>query len=95
MRARYAIEVHESTPERLVIRDMVNIPFHPQQLSVSNDAAAVIADLQQRGFLNFSETHRRVFYYDSDGALDELVHNGQGKFLHFAPGDRIARALFK
>ena len=29
---------------------------------------------------------RRLFYYDSDGALDELKHDGAGRFLGFAPG---------
>lgn len=51
-------------------------------MSVTNDAEAVVCDLHEKGILR----GRRLFYYDSEGRLDELVHDGHGRFLSFAPG---------
>lgn len=59
----------------LVIRDL------GIGLTVTNDAEAVVWNLRDR--LN---RNTRLFYYDSWGSLDELVHDGEGKFLRFATG---------
>lgn len=66
----------ESTPEILVIRDSNN----PVCRSVTNDAEAVIAYLFQQGEL---KGDRRLHYYDTDGNKDELLHDGEGKFIDF------------
>lgn len=60
----------------LVIRDL------NAGRSVTNDAERVVRELWEQGRL-FNE--RRLFYYDSEGSLDELVHD-EGTFVRFAPG---------
>jgi hypothetical protein len=77
LRASYRIE--EQTDEKIVIRDVGR-----ECMSVTNDAEAVVRDLQRNGMLD----KRRLFYYDSDGQLDELKHDGTGTFKGFAPGPR-------
>lgn len=77
LRASYRIE--EQTDEKVVIRDVGR-----DCMSVTNDAEAVVRDLQRNGMLD----GRRLFYYDSDGRLDELKHDGKGIFRGFAPGRR-------
>lgn len=65
--------------------------------SVTNDAEAVVADLASQvsvtGGLasSFGDDAggrlgaRRLFYIDSVGRLDELLHDGAGNFTGFAP----------
>lgn len=55
-----------------------------ESMSVTNDAEAVVLELQSKGILR----DRRLFYYDSAGQLDELKHDGNGRFVGFAPGPR-------
>ena len=50
--------------------------------SVTNDAEAVLLELHNNGVLK----GRRLFYYDSEGQLDEIKHDGKGNFTGFAPG---------
>ena len=76
-KARYIIEKEE--PDRIVIADI-----GATQMSVTNDAENVVKELHEKGILQ----GRRLFYYDSEGRLDELVHDGRGLFLSFAPGSR-------
>lgn len=54
--------------------------------SVTNDADNVVADLVAAGRL---PSDRRLFYYDSEGQLDELLVK-DGRFAGFAPGPRGA-----
>jgi hypothetical protein len=77
LRAQYRIE--EQTEEKIVIRDVGR-----DCMSVTNDAEAVVRDLQRNGMLD----GRRLFYYDSEGQIDELKHDGNGVFRGFAPGRR-------
>lgn len=77
MRAKYRIE--EQNDDRVVIRDVGQ-----DCMSVTNDAESVVLDLQRNGMLDA----RQLFYYDSDGRLDELKHDGHGAFKGFAPGPR-------
>lgn len=77
IRAQYRIE--EQTDDKIVIRDVGR-----DCMSVTNDAEAVVRDLQRNGMLD----GRRLFYYDTDGQLDELKHDGRGTFRGFAPGER-------
>ncbi len=66
----------ESNDKSLVIRDLDR-----GGMSVTNDAENVVECLagELRG--------RRLFYYDSNGQLDELVV-ADGKFVGFAPGPK-------
>ena len=80
-KARYEI-VEDQPGEPLVIRDLG--PWD-QHLSVTNDAENVTAELFMKGKLYGS---RRLFYFDSDGIKDEIVHRG-GIFLAFAPGPAL------
>lgn len=63
----------------LVIRDVGPWDHHP---TVTNDAEYVVSELVERGMLPGG---RRLFYYDSDGNLDEIVVR-DGKFAGFRPG---------
>lgn len=64
---------------KIVLHDMCN----GQQLSVTNGAEYVIENLDHLGLL----ANRRVFYYDTEGQLDELLVRN-GRFAGFAPGPR-------
>ena len=77
-RANYEV-VSEKPAEPLVIRDVG--PWD-QFLSVTNAAEDVVAELARRGKL---WAGRRLFYYDSEGELDELAHS-DGVFTGFKPG---------
>lgn len=68
-------EVVEETHEKVVIRDIGHDRGRP---SVTNDAEGVVARVKNLG-------SRRLFYFDSQGDLDELLHVG-GVFVGFAPG---------
>jgi hypothetical protein len=77
LRAQYRIE--EQTDDKIIIRDVGR-----DCMSITNDAEAVVRDLHRNGMLD----RRRLYYYDSDGQLDELKHDGNGLFKGFAPGLR-------
>jgi hypothetical protein len=58
--------------------------------SITNGAELVIEDLLRRGQLQAKD---RLFYYDSDGQLHQLLHDGF-RFLGFAPfGEEKLEAL--
>lgn len=67
-------ELVSSDERRIIIRDV----GHRRAKSVTNDVANVVADLLPalRG--------RRLFYFDSDEQLDEILVR-DGKFAGFAP----------
>lgn len=73
-------EIVEEDANTLTIRDISG----PTQLSVTNDAEAVVKNLHDTGSLK----GRRLLYFDSYGDLDELKHDGKGTFLDFGPGPR-------
>jgi len=76
--ASYSIVESESTAKVLVIRD--DGPWN-EHSTVTNDVDNVVAELHESGQLAF----RRLFYYDSDGRRDEIVHEN-GVFRGFLPG---------
>ena len=78
-RALYRIVHVESTPDVLVIRDLG--PWDRYR-TLTNDAEAVVRELWELGLLAGG---RRLFYYDSLGVRDELLH-ADGVFKGFAPG---------
>ena len=78
-KANYTIEEDlEGRP--LVIRDVGPWDAVP---TVTNCAEAVVAELTQLGKL---PTGRRLFYYDSEGSLDEILVKEYGRFAGFGPG---------
>lgn len=78
-RANYQIVEDDRTCNQLIIRDLGPWDQHP---SVTNDAEQVVKDLHRQGYLPSYTTLR---YYDSEGRLDQLLHDGQGHFTGFAP----------
>ena len=81
--ANYRI-VSESL-ESIVIEDCGPWDQFP---TVTNSAEEVIDDLRQKGYL---KTNQRLFYYDSDGIMDELLLKNF-RFNGFAPGPKIKEA---
>lgn len=78
---RALYEIVDTSNDRLVIRDIGHDCGRP---TVTNDAEAVVAELHCLNVL----AGRKLLYYDSSGDLDELVHDGAGNFVGFAPGPR-------
>jgi hypothetical protein len=74
--AQYEIVAEQSTAEVLVIRDLGPWDMHP---TVTNDVDHVVRELYRRGDL---ADGRRLWYWDSDGVLDEIVHR-HGAFQSF------------
>jgi hypothetical protein len=89
-RARWCVELE--LPWLLVIRD---IGPWDQHSSVTNDAENVVYDLiHNDGLL---KPGMRLWYYDSEGQLDELVVVG-GLFCGFGPvtlDDKMLAGLLK
>lgn len=73
-RARYSVLAIDR--DGVLIRDDGPWDVHP---TVTNDAEYVIYGLNRDGLLR-----RRVFYVDSEGSTDELVH-ADGIFTGFRP----------
>ena len=71
----------EHTAEKLVIQDVGPWSRH---LTITNGAEDVVEQLLGNGQLR---PGMRLFYFDSEGMLDELRHDGQ-RFTGFAPGPR-------
>ena len=57
----------------VIIRDVGT-----DSVSVTNDAEDVVSDLHTQGLGS-----RRLLYFDSEGCLDELCHDGHGNFTGF------------
>jgi hypothetical protein len=68
-------DVLKETPDFIYIKDI------GQYRSVTNDAEYVIGKLSEENNLG----NRRVFYIDSDGQIDELLHKAD-RFTGFKPG---------
>lgn len=77
---RIDIVKEECTPAQLVIRDVG--PWD-KFLTVTNAAEGVVEFLTGLALL---PPGRKLFYYDSDGQLDELKVDARGQFAGFAPG---------
>lgn len=74
-RANYAVK--EITDKHMLIEDLGPWDEYP---TVTNAVEVVVEEL--RGQLN----GRKLFYVDSEGVVDEIVYDRDGKFSHFAPG---------
>ncbi len=83
MKAESRYEIVSDVPgDPLIIRDV----GHKDHKTVTNDAENVVSDLVANGFL---PAGRRLYYYDSEGQLDELIVR-DGEFAGFAWGPRKA-----
>jgi hypothetical protein len=71
VRAHYIIE--RDDPTFMIIADVGT-----SSTSITNDAEAVVLELHKNGLGD-----RKLLYYDSEGKLGALVHDGKGKFLDF------------
>lgn len=70
----------EDTPQRIVLKDIGPWDRH---LTITNDAEEVVRRVANR------LKGRRLFYYDSEGEMDELlVDQDFGQFVGFAPGPK-------
>ncbi len=69
--------IEDNPGEPLVIQDM-SAAFLCG--TITNDAEGVVERLFEAGKL---PDGRKLLYYDSDGAIGELVHDGKGHFLGF------------
>lgn len=77
VRAIAQYEVEQDDGLVVVIRDLG--PWH-RFPTVINDAECVVARLHAEGRLGVG---RRLFYWDSEGDLAEIEHDGVGGFLGF------------
>jgi hypothetical protein len=78
---RVNYEVVQRSPQAVVIRDVG--PWS-RYMTVTNAAEDVVMELLGTKVLL---PGARLFYYDTDGVLDELCHDGRA-FTGFAPGPR-------
>lgn len=62
-------------PAAMVLAD---IGPHDQYKTITNAAEQVVATCHMAGL-----GKRRLFYFDSDNDLTELLHDGNGKFVNF------------
>ncbi len=75
-RANYLIEV--DAPEYMILRDMG--PW-TEYKTITNAVELVVEELHALGRL----TDQGLYYYDSSGDLDQIVHHN-GEFKRFAAG---------
>jgi hypothetical protein len=74
-----AFEKVREAEDHIIIRDLAN--EDSSWKSVTNGAEEVVAALiREEGCAN-----KRIYYYDTEGRLDELAHDGQS-FTGFKPG---------
>lgn len=79
MRSDYEIVRINPESSEVTIRDL-----NLGRMSVTNDAESVVRDLREKSVLRDGW---RLFYYDSDGALDEITWMPGGS-IGFRPGPR-------
>ena len=65
-----------------ITQDHVYITDADGPMSITNAAEQVVWDMHQSGALR----GRRLFYKDTNGDIDELLHDGQGGFRGFKLG---------
>jgi hypothetical protein len=70
-------DVVKETPEYIYIKDV----GHTTSRSVTNDAEWVLVQLEDK----YNLGNRLVFYMDSDGQIDEIIHTG-AHFISFQFG---------
>jgi len=73
--------------EKQITKDYVYIidDGHENNMTVTNDAERVVAKITADHWL-MGYLHQRIFYQDTDGQIDELVHDGNGRFIRYSAG---------
>lgn len=74
LKCRYLIEHEDSS--QIIIRDLGPWDKH---MTVTNDVETVVSELAP------TIGKKRIFYHDSIGGYDEILHH-EGRFVRFAPG---------
>ena len=67
----------EDGPNKIVLKD---IGPWDKYLTITNDAEYIVNQLHLTNRLSFD---KQLLYYDSEGELTELKHNGNGVFISF------------
>lgn len=79
MKLRSSFEVDMIEPNFVLISDNTN---EEGTVSITNDAENVIKWLNGQRILK----GKRLFYIDTEGRVDELIHDGVGNFIDFRSG---------
>lgn len=74
-----AFKILEDGEDVILIRDMSNVVIAP---SITNAAEIVVEQIYGMGILGY----KRLFYIDTMGGVDELLHNDRGVFMGFKYG---------
>jgi hypothetical protein len=77
MAAHAEFTIEKETPEYIYILDT----GYTHTRTITNDPEFVIRELINKYALG----DRKIFYRDSEGTIDEIVHAG-GRFLKYSPG---------
>ena len=77
LRCDFVIVANETNEEKLTIKDM-----NLGRMSVTNDIENVVRFLLYNSWVRGREMLKRLFYYDSEGRLDEVLINEKG-FVDF------------
>ena len=78
-----AYSIVKNDSDKLLINDDFN-PKDPT-MTITNGAEYVVRELFEDGYL----TTKKLFYRDTDGQIDEIIHDGNGKFIRFSFGGYI------
>lgn len=65
--------------QHMIVRDIGPWDVYP---TITNAAEVLVKHLHDHHNLGV----RELFYYDTEGQLDQLVHDGNGNFLTFKSG---------
>jgi len=82
---RFELLNGQSDATKLTIRDLCGTPGAENAMSVTNGVEMVVEALVKHGVL---KPGMRLFYFDSDNALDEIVIDDHCEFVRFAPGPK-------
>lgn len=75
-RCHYSVVYKSSNLDILVLRD------ENRGVSITNDADNLVLDLYKNKMM---ESFTQLYYYDSEGQLDQILHQN-GRFQGFSPG---------
>lgn len=84
LRCRYLIET--ITAAAIVLRDVGHDEGRP---TITGDVESVVERMRHAELLD----GRRLYYFDSDGRLDEIVLDGDGQFHSFRPAPALEAIL--
>lgn len=88
-RLRADFDLVINTPDFVLIRDNAN---YTQTMTVTNDAENVVKFLKDKSILY---RDNRLFSICTDDTVDELLHDGNGKFLGFKFAAQNEREFYR